>query len=307
MPNRLPNLNALRVLSQVARHNSFTIAAEALGVTQSAVSKQIAALEAELGQPLFVRFHKRIEITPFGQKLADLATSSFTRIETGLREFKAPAPDQIRLHGDADFVELWLFPRLQSFEAMNPDIRISISVTVGMNAPPATGWDCAVFWGRGGWSGFRFEALLTNTVFPVAAPDYFATLNRAPRMADIPERHLIHDQTRTWWRAFREAEGEYELDPTAGRIYNRTALCLTAAARGDGVTIGDEVTTKLLLASGALICPFDTRLPSPDAYYLAYSETNPSKPINRFANWLREEAAKHTDFFREFWGTRKKR
>lgn len=301
MQSRLPNLNALRVLVQVARQNSFTGAAEALSVTQSAVSKQIAALEAELGQPLFRRFHKRVEITPFGQKVADLATTAFARLETGLREADAPPPDQIRLHGDADFVELWLFPRLQRFETANPDLRVSIAVTVGMQAPPTTGWDCAVFWGRGDWSGFRFEALLTNTVFPVAAPDYFATLNRAPRMADIPERHLIHDQTRTWWRAFREAEGEYELDPTAGRIYNRTALCLTAAARGDGVTIGDEVTTKPLLASGALTCPFDTRLPSPDAYYLAYSKTNPSKPVDRFANWLREEAGKHTDYFREFW------
>ena len=67
MQTKLPNLNALRVLIQVARLGSFTSAAEALRVTQSAVSKQIATLESDLGQPLFHRFHKRIEITPFGQ------------------------------------------------------------------------------------------------------------------------------------------------------------------------------------------------------------------------------------------------
>lgn len=302
MQSRLPNLNALRVLVQVARQNSFTGAAEALGVTQSAVSKQIAALEAELGQPLFRRFHKRVEITPFGQKVADLATTAFARLETGLREADAPTPDQIRLHGDADFVELWLFPRLPSFETANPDLRVSITVTVGMQAPPTTGWDCAVFWGRGDWSGLRFESLLTNAVFPVASPDYFASLDRAPRLSDIPERHLIHDQTRTWWRAFREASGDRDFDPNAGRLYNRSSLCLAAATRGDGVTIGDEVTTQRLIESGKLVCPFQTRMPSPDAYFLAYLGSEPpSKAVHRFSKWLHAEAEAHRAFFNAFW------
>ncbi len=305
MQDRLPNLNALRALVHVARQQSFTGAAEAMGLTQSAVSKQIAALEADLGQPLFRRYHKRIEITPFGQKVADLALSAFARIETGLREAGAPAPDQIRLHGDADFVELWLFPRLARFEAANPDIRISISVTVGLNAPPAAEWDCCVFWGRGEWRGVRFEPLLTNTVFPVAAPDHFAPLTRAPRLSDIPERHLIHDQSRFWWRAFREAAGESDPDPNAGRIYNRTALCLAAATRGDGVTIGDEVTTQALLESGALVCPFPVRLPSPDAYYLALDDSGPaSGALGRFRTWLRAEAEAHHAFFRAYWAAR---
>lgn len=302
MQTKLPNLNALRVLIQVARLGSFTSAAEALRVTQSAVSKQIAALESDLGQPLFHRFHKRIEITPFGQKIADLASISFAQIENGLREMHAPAPNQIRLHGDADFVELWLFPRLPDFEAQNPDIRISISVTVGMHSPPSNDWDCAVIWGRGDWSGLRFEGLMTNTVFPVAAPDYFAGLERPPRLSDISERALIHDQSRFWWRAFREASGERDLDPNAGRIYNRSSLCLTAAARGDGVTIGDEVTTQALIASGALVCPFPARLPTPDAYYFAYPETSAlGDAVQRFRDWLHNEANAHRNFFDHYW------
>ncbi|SDD42304.1 LysR substrate binding domain-containing protein [Ruegeria marina] len=171
--NRLPNLNGLRVLVAVARNNSFTLAADALGVTQSAVSKQISALEVEFGQALFRRYHRRIEITSFGQRVADLAGSAFAQIETGLREMDVPAPDQIRLFGDADFLEQWLFPRLPEFEALHPTIRISITANIGMNNPPEGEWDCAVIWGRGGWNGCRFEALMTNRVFPVAAPSYF--------------------------------------------------------------------------------------------------------------------------------------
>ncbi|MFY0312161.1 LysR substrate-binding domain-containing protein [Leisingera sp. D0M16] len=302
----LPNLNALRVLAAVAREGGFSKAADTLGVTQSAVSKQIAALEAELQQPLFLRSHRKAEITAYGRHVADLAAEAFGRIETGLQQAKAPLPEQIRFWGDADFTELWLFPRLRRFEALHPDIRISISVQVGMNRPPGAEFDCAVVWGRGDWTGCRFEPLLTNTVFPVAAPQYFRALDRAPQLSDIPEPHLIHDQSRSWWRAFRDALGDRSLNPDAGRIYNRSILCLAAAARGDGVTIGDEVTTRGHIEDKTLVCPFDIRLPSPDSYFFLQPENGlRTDALLRFREWLHAEAAEHTRFFRSFWRHRK--
>ncbi len=306
MPERnLPNLNALRVLTAVAREGGFSKAAERLGVTQSAVSKQIALLEAELGQPLFMRFHRRVEITPFGRQVADLATDAFSRIETGLRHAKDTAPEQIRFYGDADFTELWLFPRLRRFEATWPNTRISITVEVAMNKPPEQDYDCAVIWGRGDWTGCRFEPLLTNSVFPVAAPHYFQTLNRSPRLSDIPEPDLIHDQTRFWWRAFREAIGDRSLNPDTGRIYNRSSLCLAAAARGDGVTIGDEVTTLQYIENSSLVCPFPTRLPSPDSYFFVQPEDyRDSNALKQFKSWLFAEAAEAKRFFQRFWKQR---
>lgn len=306
MSNRdLPNLNALRVLSAVAREGSFSKAAETLGVTQSAVSKQIAALEADFGQPLFLRSHRRVEFTPLGRHVADLALDAFGRIESGLRQAKTPPPEQIRLWGDADFTELWLFPRLRRFEATFPDIRISISVQVGMDNPPSDRFDCAVIWGRGDWTGCRFEPLLTNTVFPVASPRYFRALDRAPQLSDIPERHLIHDQTRIWWRTFRDAIGDRSLNPNAGRIYNRSSLCLAAAARGDGVTIGDEVSTRGFMEEASLVSLFDVRLPSPDSYFFVLPQSQPAtEALTLFKNWLMEEASEHKRFFRKFWKQR---
>ncbi|GAA6163400.1 transcriptional regulator GcvA [Pelagimonas sp. KU-00592-HH] len=299
---RLPNLNALRVLAEVARYRSFTKAAESLGVTQSAVSKQVAALEAELGQPLFVRSHRKIEITAFGRRVADLADGAFAQIRAGLREEEAGAPDQIALWGDADFIELWLFPRLHRFEALHPEIRISISVQVGMNRPPQGRYDCAVIWGRGGWAGCRFAPFLTNSVFPVAAPGFFHHLDRAPALSDIREQHLIHDQSAYWWRAFREAAGARSFNPNAGRIYNRSALCLEAAVRGHGITIGDEVTTREHIEQGTLVCPFEARLPSPDAYYIAQPEGGRETPsLTTFLTWLEHERDAHRQFFQRFW------
>lgn len=298
----LPNLNAMRVFSVAAQTKSFTLAAQQLGVTQSAVSKQIAALERQLGRKLVIRHHRRIELTPFGKGVAHAATSGFEQMQMKLAALETPRHQQIRLFGDADFVQLWLFPRLSAFEKAHPRIRISISVSIGMNQVPEAGFDFAIIWGRGDWQGCRFEPLLRNTVFPVAAPGYFENIGRRPRLGDIDESHLIHDQTRFWWRAFRDASGDADFDPSQGRLYNQTALCLEAAARGDGVTIGDEVSTRYYLESNRLDCPMPDRLPSPDAYYVATPTGAPSSPEQlAFKSWLFDEAREHQQWYQAFW------
>ncbi|MEO0568067.1 MAG: LysR substrate-binding domain-containing protein [Pseudomonadota bacterium] len=301
----LPNLNALRAFCEVARTKSFTLAAKELGVTQSAVSKQVAVLEKQLKKQLVIRKHRSIDLTQFGQGVAQAAGLSFEQIQIKLANIERTQRQQIKLFGDADFVQLWLFPRLSAFERANPQIRISITVSMEMNQIPDEDFDFAIIWGRGAWQGCRFEPLLRNYVFPVAAPDYFQRLGRPPRMSDITESQLIHDQTTFWWRAFRDASGGAEFDHTQGRLYNHTALCLEAAARGDGVTIGDEVSTRFHLETNRLDCPMAYRLPSPDSYYIATPINSASTPeLLSFKRWLFEEAEEHRKWFQGYWSQR---
>lgn len=299
----LPNLHAMRVLTAVARHESFTRAAEELGVTQPAVSKQIAALEAVLGAPLFHRFHRRIALTPYGAEVAAAAQGALDHLRGRLAMIETGLPEQLRVAGDADFLQLWLFPRLCRFEENHPDVRISLISQVGMNTPPTGDYDCAVIWGRGAWVGCTVERLLTNTAFPVAAPGFMDRIGQPKRLSDIPERYLIHDQTRLWWASFRQMEGADALSPVAGRLYNQSVLCLEAAARGDGVTIGDEVSTANHLFSGRLVAPFDARLASSDPYFLVCPAGRPrTEALARFISWLHDEARQHEQSFTTFWG-----
>lgn len=298
----LPNLYAMRVLAAVARHGSFTRAADELGVTQPAVSKQIAALEASLGQALFLRFHRRIELTPYGAEVAAAAQAALDHLKARLSAIDAGLPEQLKIAGDADFLQLWLFPRLPDFEARHPEVRISLTARVGMNAPPTDDYDCAVIWGRGGWAGCVFDHVLSNRVFPVAAPGFLDRIGRPARLADIAERYLIHDQTRLWWATFRQQEGADALSPGAGRLYNQSVLCLDAAARGDGVTIGDEVTAGRYLFEGRLLVPFRARLDAPDGYYLALpAGRRRSEALTVFVDWLRAEAEAHRRAYDVFW------
>lgn len=302
MKRRLPNLNALRVFETAARHLSFTQAADELGVTQSAVSKQVALLEIHFGQALFVRQHRQISLTHFGQEVAKSAELALAVLHERLETINSRRNYQLRLLADADFVHLWLFRILPEFEAAHSDIRISIETRIGMNMPPDDHYDCAVIWGRGAWSDCRFEPLITNEVFPVAAPGFFDHLQRSPTLADVSDDMLIHDQSTFWWSALRAAAGIRSFNPDAGRIYNQTALCLEAAMRGDGVTVGDKVTTANFLRGGHLICPFRDKLPSPDSYFIVTPRKDQHSDEQKlFIAWLKGKAKNHQEWWRDYW------
>lgn len=302
MHGRLPNLNSLRVFEAAARHESLTRAAEELSVTQSAVSKQVAALEAYFGQPLFERQHKRIILTPFGREVFKAADLSIATLRERLDMIGTPRAVQIRLVADADFVQLWLFPRLPDFENAFPDIRISLETRTSLQSPPPDGYDCAIIWGRGAWRNCRFHPLMTNTVFAVCAPGWFDELGHPASLNDVPDDMLIHDRSTFWWSALRAAYGARDFDPEAGRIYNQTSLCLEAAARGDGLTIGDEVTTTGYLQQERLTIAFPNRLPSPDSYFLVTPSGGQwSDEMEAFSAWLTEQSKDHVRWWQTFW------
>jgi LysR family glycine cleavage system transcriptional activator len=145
---RLPNLNALRVLVEVADSGSFTEAANRIGGTQSAVSKRIAALEADLGDALFERRHRREEITAFGADVAHVARNAFERMADGLSGVSRDRRRQLRLVGDADFLAFWPNASLSRFEEAYREVRLDLVAHVGQNHLPDGDYDIALIWGR---------------------------------------------------------------------------------------------------------------------------------------------------------------
>lgn len=296
------NLNALRVFETAARTGSFTDAAEELHVSQSAVSKQVAVLEAQIGEKLFERLHRKISLTQKGHNLAEIAADALKVLQDGLGNEPPSQPDQIRLICDADFALLWLLPRLPTFERANPEIRVSIKPVVALSEPPDSAQDCAIIWGRGTWQKQRYSPLMTNTVFPVASPSFFDHLDRAPDPSDVTSEMLIHDQSTHWWTAFRVVTGSKSFNPNAGRVYGQTVLCLEAAASGAGIAIGDEVSAGRYLENGRLVHLFQERLPSPDAYYFVQTQTK-TEPhhVNLFKWWVIEQANEHRSHWSDYW------
>lgn len=301
----LPPLNALRSFEVAARHESFTKAADELGVTQSAVSKQVMLLEDFLGKPLFERRHMSLRLTEEGRTYAGIATECFSTLREKLARVDDPRDQSLSLMADTDFTQLWLFPKLPDFEKLHPGLQISIR-TENVPRPSARDgdFDIAVSWGRGDWPTLVYEPLFTNLVFPVCAPGFFDSAKPDP--CQLQAGDLIHDRSSHWWTVFLKAMNVADIDPTKGRTYSQTTLCLDAAARGDGVTIGDEVSTRAYLEDRRLVVPFPIRFPSADAYYTLAPRTPGFKPdpVQRFRNWLNEEATSHRLWFEDYWKDR---
>ena len=123
---RLPSLTALVTLEAVVRRKSFTLAASELGVTQAAVSRQIAALEEELGQPLFLRKHRAIEPTAACVSLGATLAKSFADIAESVEAIQSRGQDVVTIGATVAFSSFWLLPRLAEFRRANPGILVRV-------------------------------------------------------------------------------------------------------------------------------------------------------------------------------------
>lgn len=150
----LPALSQLHTFEAVSRRMSFTAAADELCLTQSAVSRQIKALETALGRPLFLRKHRAIELTPEGRQLFEAVTRGLDEIDRCVEQIQGSSETpQITVGASVAFSYFWLMPRLERFSERHPEIDLRVLATdqaVDLTKQDA---DVAVLYGEGGWEG----------------------------------------------------------------------------------------------------------------------------------------------------------
>lgn len=298
---RLPPLNALRVFEAAARHASFTHAADELGVTHGAVSKQVRVLEDDLGQPLFSRSVRKVKLTAAGRELMAEIAPALERIgaiAATLRQGPLAETGEVRINTRPSFALRWLIPHLPGFVRAHPGIepRVITSTLEPARLSPS-GFDIAIRRatpGRGGaaWpEGMKPCAFLREGALPVAAP---ALLAERPvhRAEDLSAHVLLHTATREkdWedWLALAQCS---DLRPAGELQFEHQQFTLQAALDGMGIALGLSVLAAADLAAGRLapVLPNGPRLRlAPYCYVLA-----PYAPAvaRQFAAWLEQEGA----------------
>ena len=296
---RLPPLDLLHTFEAVARHRSFTLAADELCLTQSAVSRQIKALEDALGLRLFRRLHRAIEVTPEGQRLFESVTRAIEDVSTCLAAFGAAAKvPQITVCASVAFAWFWLMPRLERFGVLQPDVDLRVLATDQPVMPGAGEVDVAILFGSGQWEGLEAQLLFGERVYPVCSPAYLRghpALNRPEDLLDQTLLHLEYGKPsfsgvdwRTWLLQ-QEVNGQ---TVRRGLRFNSYPMVLQAAEAGHGVALGWSYVTDPLLAEGRLVCPVDRTIETQDGYYLCTSNNAVHAPgITAFLNWISLEAA----------------
>ena len=299
MAKRLPPLNPLRAFEATARHASLTKAAGELNVTHGAVSHQIRALEQSLGVKLFERVGQRLKLTPHGAELLPAISNAFDGIAAAAARLTRPASSGVlSVSCVPALLSLWMIPRLGSFTAQYPDIRLRLS---GSNDPQdvhSPDIDVCLHYGDGSWTDCWMRKWSGLELFPVASP---TLINNRPirTVRDLADHVILHGDDGREWHTWLAAADALDLERGRRHYMDDARLSIEAAIQGHGVALGDTVTASGLLARGQLVAPFGLSVPAVDDFYVVCRSEMKSAPIVRvFVEWLfaeKEEADSRAD------------
>lgn len=309
-PHRALGVGPLRAFEAVARRLNFSAAAEELFLTQPAISRQIKALEEELGAPLFVRGTRKVELTNAGSQLLRSVMPLLQRLDQTVRQIRsARGRRHVSVATFASFASLWLLPRLRAFEAMHPDIDIRISATDAMVDFDDPEIDLILRYCLPADAPPGAKLLFGEVITPVVSCA-FATQARsgaAPKLAeprDLAQHTLLEEDERLpsveylSWRRWLRDHGVPKLEPARWLYLNFTYQQVQAALSGGGVALGRIAMIGDSLARGDLVEPFGAarRTTSPFAYWLIdlaalRGERSVRPEVSAFAQWLGEQAA----------------
>lgn len=285
----LPPVSDLLAFEAAARHTSMSRAAEELHLTQSAVSRQIRQLEAQLGMALFHRVRQRVVLTDAGRVYA-------ADVRAVLQELSAATQKTMAWSDGAGLLNLavlptlgtrWLIPRLGDFAARYPDVTVNMAARSEPFDFSLVPLDAAIHFGAPHWAGAVCEYLMHEQVVPLCSPGYQAQLG-INQLQDLAHAVLLQQTTRpTQWADWLEQVGADGVPALRGPRFEQFAMIAQAAVSGLGAALLPRFLVETEIASGALVELFPQALTSTDAYYLVYPESRAQAPLVRaFRDWI---------------------
>lgn len=296
---RLPPLDLIRGFVAVGRRMSITLAAQDLCLTQSAVSRQIRALERYLGVNLLVRGHRSVSLTPEGERLFLCSDAALRQLRDALGALTESGPARpVTITASAGVSSLWLLPRLGGFQDACPDIEVSVAASNRIVDLRDEGVDLAIRYCPSAAVPEGAERLFGETLAPVASPSL--GLDSLDNTESLSGFFLLEyeDPKRPWlrWNAWFDAMGWRDAKPRGVHRFNRYDQIIQAAVSGQGIALGRHELVRSLLHAGRLVALSPPAVCSPAgyAYWLIQAETEPRNDVLRVIDWLRAEAAAGT-------------
>ena len=297
LSRRLPPLDLIKGFEAAARLSNITLAAGELFLTQSAVSRQIKALEEHLGTVLFLRRPRGLELTEAGRHYFAAAAQALRILRQATDDLRG-APRTLTVTTTPGFASLWLIPRLSEFTRAHQDIDVRISATYDALDLERKGVDFAIRYGAAKPAGAAW--LFGERLMPVCSPALLADSERPLKVpADIRHHVLLQlDNEHSgvpWmdWTTWFRAVGLAEAKPAAVLRFERYDEVISAAVAGQGIAPGGVPLIRQLLKEGRLVAPFAGSIATPRGYYLIESgQAQKSAAARDFARWLKAEAGK---------------
>jgi LysR family transcriptional regulator, glycine cleavage system transcriptional activator len=274
MGRRLPPLNALRAFDIAARTRTFTAAARELRVSQGAVSRHIAQLEAHLGVALFHRDHREARLTTDGLAYAEAVAAALDRVEQATQSLlDGPQRRALRLKLFPSVAIKWLIARLAEFHAGHPEIDVRLTTTASLVRLDPVEDDFTIQIGTLPQAGIQHDPLIAVELIPVCAPGYLRRAGQVEHPTDLL-RHVLVSSIRRQrdWQVWFQGAGVRLARSPSGSTFANSAMAYQAAIDGMGIVMAQKELVRDDLAGGRLVPAYPLYVPNGETYYLASAE-----------------------------------
>jgi LysR family glycine cleavage system transcriptional activator len=297
----LPPLDFLRGFEAAARHLSFTRAAEELFLTQSAVSRQIQALEEFVGVPLFERRHRALVLTEAGQSLLRTVAPMLEQLGEATRKLRETRTGHVlTVTTTISFASMWLVPRLSRFRKEHPRVDVRVSATTQMVDLEREGIDLAIRDLPENTAPPGAIHLVGEHLAPVCSQQYAkeAKAARKPLASPADLRHhtllYLHDPTGKWpwvsWAGWFESMGAPGVQPAGSLTFGQYDQVMQASLLGQGIALGRTGILGDALRTGKLLALFGRRQQLARAFYVILADGASARPgVDAFVSWMKRE------------------
>ena len=295
MDRRLRHIALLRCFDAAARHQSYSLAAQELSITQAAVSQQIRNLEEHLQVKLFMREGRVMRLTKQGNTLSASVSKAFGELSQGFDRIQIePQAGMLTVTASPSFCSRWLVPRLWKLSALFPDVHVRALASAQYEDVRHSDIDVAIRQGEMQVDNVHQETLLLDPVFPVCSPRVYAE-EQLTSPEKINQCWLVEAiGAGRWgfsWEDWFKLAG-VPLDSQCNKWMEVTTweMGINAVLSGHGVFLTSGCMAKDLIESGALVKPFDIQIEPGLKFSLLYDEESPRiARINVFTDWLKGE------------------
>ncbi|MEY8838988.1 LysR substrate-binding domain-containing protein [Cribrihabitans sp. XS_ASV171] len=287
----LPSVSSLLALEAVDRLGSATAAAAELSLTQGAISRQLKAMEDQLGVTLIERGQLRLTLTAAAREYLETARPALLQLaQAGLKLGANPGGGTLALSILPAFGMHWLAPRLPDFARRHPEVAVNLSTRLRPFDFAADPFDAAIHFGSRDWAGVEYMHLMTEYVIPVCAPNLLEDPNQGPEA--LREAPLLHLDTRpeAWarWMALHDLPSKAE----GAMRFDQFSTMVQATIHGLGVSLLPSYLVAHELERSRLVEACDVVPVSLGSYYLVWPSGRPeSAALKAFRSWLADQVA----------------
>lgn len=292
---QFPPFKGLLAFDAAARLGSVSKAADELNLTVSAVSHQIASLEAFVERQLFARSPRGLTLTIFGERFEREIAGALTLIAGAAQNVRSgETAEVLRIHAVPSFASLWLMPRLSDFRALHPGLRVQLWASHGSFDYARGEVDVDIRYGSVSGRDLHVESLFSEDILPMISPELKARLQIREPQDMVAQDLILSEVTLVQWPHWFAAHG-VPVGPSSYTLsFDRTSMVLDAAIQGQGIALDSHRTAEAALKRGDLVPVFDDRKGMTIvAHHLVYPRAHGQwERVEKFTRWLRDEASK---------------